>query len=272
MVALLHSDRSKATMLQRAAPRLAGTRGMARSPTGVARDMQVEIWSDVVCPWCAIGKRRFEAALARFAHRDEVTVRWRSFELDPSAPTERTVDNVEHLAAKYGMSRAEAEAAQARVADAAAAEGWTFDLGRSRGGNTVDAHRLLHLAAEHGVQDAVKEHFFAGYFEQGERIGDRATLVRLADDAGLDADEARAVLAGDRYRDDVRADEEQARAYGISGVPFFVVDRRYGVSGAQPADVLLEVLDKTWADTHPQPVLTPAGGRGEVCDDGSCTV
>src|ERR1044072_6830166 len=113
---------------------------MAQSTASVARDMQVEIWSDVVCPWCAIGKRRFEAALARFAHRDEVTGRWGSFELDPSAPPEHTGDNVEHPAAKCGRARAEAEAAQARVADAAAAEGWTFDLGRSRGGNTVDAH------------------------------------------------------------------------------------------------------------------------------------
>ena len=234
--------------------------------------MQVEIWSDVVCPWCAIGKRRFEAALERFDHRDEVTVRWRSFELDPGAPTERGGDNVEHLAAKYGMTRADAEAAQARVAAAAAGEGWEFHLDRSRGGNTVDAHRLLHLAAERGVQDAVKERFLAGYFEQGERIGDPATLVRLAAEAGLDADEARAVLDSDHYREAVRADEEQARAFGITGVPFFVVDRRYGVSGAQPADVLLEVLDRAWADAHPEPRLIPAGGPGEACDDGSCVV
>jgi predicted DsbA family dithiol-disulfide isomerase len=245
---------------------------MGWEPARVAPGMQVEIWSDVVCPWCAIGKRRFAAALERFAHRDEVTVRWRSFELDPAAPAERDVDNVEHLAAKYGMSRAEAEAAQQRVATAAAAEGWDFHLDRARGGNTVDAHRLLHLAVDQGVQDAVKERFFAGYFEQGERIGDPETLVRLGAEAGLDADEARAVLAGDRYRAEVRADEEQARAYGISGVPFFVVDQRYGVSGAQPADVLLEVLDRAWADAHPEPVLTPAAGPGEVCDDGSCAV
>lgn len=242
---------------------------MERPRRGVAGGMQVEIWSDVVCPWCAIGKRRFATALERFAHRDEVTVRWRSFELDPTAPAERDVDNVEHLAAKYGMSRAEAEAAQQRVATAAAEEGWDFDLGRARGGNTVDAHRLLHLAAERGVQDAVKERFLAGYFEQGERIGDAETLVRLGAEAGLDADEARAVLAGDRYRAEVRADEEQARAYGISGVPFFVVDQRYGVSGAQPADVLLDVLDRAWSDAHPS--LTTVGG-GEACDDGSCAV
>jgi predicted DsbA family dithiol-disulfide isomerase len=245
---------------------------MARAPSGVAAGMQVEIWSDVVCPWCAIGKRRFEAALRDFAHCDEVAVRWRSFELDPSAPPERDVDNVEHLAAKYGMSRAEAQAAQQRVATAAAGEGWRFDLDRARGGNTVDAHRLLHLAADRGVQDAVKERFLAGYFEQGERIGDRGTLVRLAAEAGLDAGEARDVLDGDRYRDAVRADEEQARAFGISGVPFFVVDRRYGVSGAQPADVLRDVLERAWADAHPEPALTPVGGDGDACADGSCAV
>jgi predicted DsbA family dithiol-disulfide isomerase len=201
-----------------------------------------------------------------------VTVRWRSFELDTSAPAERVGDNVEHLAAKYGMTRADAEAAQARVAAAAAREGWQLHLDPSRGGKTVDAHRLLHLAAERGVQDAVKERFLAGYFEQGERIGDPTTLVRLAAEAGLDADEARAVLAGDRYRDAVRADEEQAGAFGITGVPFFVVDRRYGVSGAQPADALLEVLNRAWADAHPEPQLIPAGGPGETCDDGSCAV
>jgi predicted DsbA family dithiol-disulfide isomerase len=245
---------------------------MRAVPGGVEDRVQVEIWSDVVCPWCAIGKRRFAAALARFPHRDEVTVRWRSFELDPGAPPEREVDNVEHLAAKYGMSRADAEAAQQRVAAAAAAEGWDFHLDRARGGNTVDAHRLLHLAAERGVQDAVKERLLAAYFEQGERIGDHPTLVRLAAEAGLDADEARAVLAGDRYREAVRADEAQARAYGITGVPFFVVDRRYGVSGAQPADVLLDVLERAWADAHPQALRTPAGGAGDACADGSCAV
>jgi predicted DsbA family dithiol-disulfide isomerase len=233
--------------------------------------MQVEIWSDVVCPWCAIGKRRFEAALARFEHPDEVEVRWRSFELDPTAPRERAGTLVEHLAAKYGTSPAQAQEMITRMAGQAAGEGWEFHLERARGGNTVDAHRLLHLAAERGVQDAVKERLLAAYLVDGERIGDPDTLARVVARAGLDEAEARAVLASDRYLDAVRADEARARAYGISGVPFFVVDGAYGVSGAQPADVLLHALRTAWSAAQPLQMVTPAGGD-TACANGSCAV
>jgi predicted DsbA family dithiol-disulfide isomerase len=233
-------------------------------------DVQVEIWSDVVCPWCAIGKRRFEAALARFEHRDEVVVRWRSFELDPTAPPERPGPLVEHLAAKYGAPPAQAQEMIDRMTATAAADGWGFRLDRARGGNTVDAHRLLHLAAERGVQDAVKERFLTAYLVDGEPIGDPDALARLGAEAGLDEAEARAVLASDRYLDAVRADEAQARAYGITGVPFFVVDSAYGVSGAQPADALLDVLRTAWTAAHPLQVV---GGAGDAaCTDGSCAV
>jgi predicted DsbA family dithiol-disulfide isomerase len=235
--------------------------------------MQVEIWSDVVCPWCAIGKRRFEAALARFAHRDEVQVRWRSFELDPAAPRERAGDLAEHLAEKYGTSLEGARAFQRQMSDAAAGEGWEFDLEHARGGNTFDAHRLLHLAAEQGVQDAVKERLLRAYLTDGERIGDPETLVRIAAEAGVGPDAAREVLAGDRYADEVRADERQAQAFGISAVPFFVIDRTYGVPGAQPAEVLRDALDTAWARTHPLTVLAPAAtGPAEGCADGTCAV
>lgn len=231
--------------------------------------MQVEIWSDVVCPWCAIGKRRFSAALARFEHRDEVTVRWRSFELDPGAPREREGTLVEHLAGKYGTDPDQARTMIDRMTAQAAADGWEFRLDRARSGNTVDAHRLLHLAAERGVQEPVKERLLSAYLTEGEAIGDPETLVRVVADAGLDADEARAVLASDRYLDAVHADEAQARAYGITGVPFFVLDGKYGVSGAQPAEVLLEALQQAWAAKHP---LQTVGGNGEACADGSCAV
>lgn len=234
--------------------------------------MQVEIWSDVVCPWCAIGKRRFETALSRFAHRDEVTVRWRSFELDPTAPRERDGTLLEHLAEKYGTSAEQATAMIRQMSDTAAAEGWHFRLEQARGGNTVDAHRLIHLGAEHGIGDAVKERMLRAYLTEGERIGDPATLARLAVDAGLDETEVRDVLGSDRHLDAVRADERQAHAYGVSGVPFFVVDAKYGVSGAQPAEALLEVLETAWADAHPLRVLTPADGDGDSCADGSCSV
>ena len=229
----------------------------------------MEIWSDVVCPWCAIGKRRFGAALARFEHRDEVVVRWRSFELDPTAPRERPGPLVEHLAGKYGTTPAQARGMIDRMTATAAADGWAFRLDRARGGNTLDAHRLLHLAADRGVQDALEERLLAAYLVDGEPIGDPDALVRLAAEAGLDEPGARAVLASDRYLDAVRADEAQARALGITGVPFFVVDAAYGVSGAQPADVLLDVLRTAWTAAHPPQVVGPGGG---ACTDGSCAV
>src|SRR5438552_2791809 len=213
--------------------------------------MKVEIWSDVVCPWCYIGKRRFEAALGRFAHRDDLSVVWRSFELDPSAPTRRTGDSAERLAAKYGMSRAQAVASQDRLTQMAAQEGLAFHFDQAQSGNTFDAHRLLHLAAERGLQDEVKERLLRAYFSEGEPIGERATLVRLVAEVGLAADEVEAVLASDSYAEEVRAEEHEATELGINGVPFFVIDRRYGVSGAQPADVLLQVLERAWADSHP---------------------
>src|SRR5713226_7661264 len=236
--------------------------------------MKVEIWSDVVCPWCYIGKRRFESALGRFSHRDDVEVVWRSFELDPSAPARRTGDSAERLAAKYGMSREQAVASQDRLTQRAGQEGLALHAHQARAGNTFDAHRLLHRASERGRQDEVKERLFRAYFSEGEPIGQAETLVRLAAEVGLDSAEAEAVLASDTYTADVRAEEQEARELGINGVPFFVVDRRYGVSGAQPADVLLQVLDRAWADTHPTLLLTPAGvgASDTTCTDETCAI
>jgi predicted DsbA family dithiol-disulfide isomerase len=232
--------------------------------------MKVEIWSDVVCPWCAIGRARFEKALEGFAHRDDVELRWRSFELDPAAPREREGSLTEHLADKYGVTPERAQGMHDQMTATAAQDGLEFHFERARGGNTLDAHRLIHLGADRGVQDAVKERFFRAYLTEGERIGDPETLVRLGAEAGLDADEARAVLTSDRYTAEVRADERQAQAYGITGVPFYVIDEKYGVSGAQPAEALLQVLETAWNESRP--VLTPAGGQGEACVDGSCAL
>src|ERR1044071_2591497 len=157
----------------------------------------VEIWSDVVCPWCYLGKRRFENALSRFEHRDDVEVVWRSFELDPNAGPSSDAPAAERLAAKYGMSAEEAKANHDRLTALAAADGLEYHLDRTRGGNTFDAHRLIQLGKARGIQDAVKERLMRGYFTDGERVDDHETLVRLAAEAGLDADEARAVLASD---------------------------------------------------------------------------
>ena len=205
--------------------------------------LRVEIWSDVVCPWCYVGKRRFEKALEAFEHRDDVEVRWRSFQLDPHAPPERAGSSAEHLAAKYGMTVEQAEQTNAQMTELAAGEGLEYHLDRTRGGNSFHAHRLIQLAADHGLQDAMKERLMRAYFTEGEAVGDRETLIRLADEVGLDA---RETLNGDAYADAVNADVELAHRIGIRGVPYFVLDRRYGVSGAQPAELLLQALDKAW--------------------------
>jgi predicted DsbA family dithiol-disulfide isomerase len=230
--------------------------------------MQVEIWSDVVCPWCYVGKRRFEAALAQFD--GEVQLVWRSFELDPSAgpSPESGGDYAHRLARKYGGGLERAQAMIDTMTQTAAAEGLDFRFDLARPGNTFDAHRLLHLARKRGVQDAVKERLDRATFTEGLRVSDHESLVRVVAEAGLDEGEARAVLASDRYADDVRADEAQARAYGITGVPFFVVEGVYGVSGAQPAELLLGVLQ----EASKARTLVPVTGSAPSCDDGSCAV
>ncbi|HEX6619180.1 MAG TPA: DsbA family oxidoreductase [Solirubrobacteraceae bacterium] len=208
--------------------------------------MDIEIWSDIACPWCYVGKRRFEAALAAFEHRDDVTVTWRSFELDPSAPAQRSVDSATHLAEKYGMSRDEALARQRSLAEVAAGDGLDMRADLVRGANTFDAHRLVQLAKANGVQDAMKERLMRAYHTEGESIGDTDTLVRLAVEVGLPEDDVRDVLSGERYATDVREDERTAMALGINAVPFFVVDRRMGAAGAHPAAALGELLRRGW--------------------------
>ena len=210
--------------------------------------MKVDIWSDVVCPWCYIGKRRFEAALAGFPHKEEVELTWRSFELDPSAPPspERPGDYVPRLARKYGTTPDRAQMMIDRVVSTAAEEGLDFRFDIARQGNTFDAHRLLHLGLARGVQDDLKERLDHATFTEGLPVSDHQALSEVAVQAGLDEIEAKEVLATDMYAQAVRADEAQARAYGISGVPFFVIDGRYGISGAQPAEVIHEALERAW--------------------------
>jgi predicted DsbA family dithiol-disulfide isomerase len=211
--------------------------------------MIVEIWSDVVCPWCYIGKRRFERAVAFFGHPGEVTVTYRSFELDPNAPEQRTGTHAEHLARKYGMTVAQAEQASQQMTERAAADGLEFRFDLIRGGNTFDAHRLLHLAKDHGLQPEMKERLLHATFTEGLPIADKPALLRLATEAGLPATRVQAVLDGDAYADAVRADEQQAARYGITGVPFFVADGKYAVSGAQPPEVLLQLLQRAYDET-----------------------
>jgi predicted DsbA family dithiol-disulfide isomerase len=204
--------------------------------------VKVEIWSDVVCPWCYIGKRRFEQALARFESAAEVEVVWRSFELDPDAPRAPQGSATEQLARKYGMSPEQARAALGRVSEAAAGEGLSYRLAESRRGNSFDAHRLLHLARARGRQDELKERLLRATFCERAAIGEPDVLEGLAVEAGLEQAEVAETLAGGRFGDEVRADERAARLLGIAAVPFFVIDERYGVEGAQPAEVILGAL------------------------------
>jgi predicted DsbA family dithiol-disulfide isomerase len=210
--------------------------------------MQIEIWSDVVCPWCYLGKRRFEQALETFEHRDQVEVTYRSFELDPGAARDTTTPTVELLAGKYGMSAAEAEDTQRQMEQRAAADGLEFRMAGLRSGNTRDAHRLLQLAKQRGRQAELTERLHRAYFTEQASIFDRPSLTGLAVDVGLDRDEVGRVLAGDEYDDAVAADEAMARTLGANGVPFFVIDRRYGISGAQPAATIVQALDQAWAE------------------------
>jgi predicted DsbA family dithiol-disulfide isomerase len=235
--------------------------------------VQVEIWSDVVCPWCYIGKRRFEKALARFEHADEVEVHWRSFELDPRAPARREGDSAEHLAAKYGMP---VEVARQRLAEMdrlAAEEGLDYELAETTGGNTFDAHRLIHLGEEHGVGDAVKEALLHAYFVERVPVSDADVLRRVGVGAGLDPGEVDELLGGSRFADAVRADEAEATELGATGVPFFVIDRAFGVPGAQDDETFLAILRRAWERSHPIEVIrTPAGGTAAACDGDSCPV
>jgi predicted DsbA family dithiol-disulfide isomerase len=230
--------------------------------------MKVEIWSDIACPWCYVGKRRFEQALGRFEHRDDVDVVWRSFELDPNAPRSAGMPQDELLATKYGMPIEQARSMNARMTSEASKEGLDFHFDRVQVGNTFDAHRLVHLAAETGKADAMKERLMRAYLTEGESLGDASTLQRLAADVGLDDASVRDVLGGERFAADVRADESRARSFGISGVPFFAIDERYGVSGAQSPDVILEALRNAYAESRPG----VAAGHDATCDDGSCAI
>jgi predicted DsbA family dithiol-disulfide isomerase len=230
--------------------------------------LHIDIWSDIACPWCYVGKRRLDAALGRFEYRDSVEILWRAFELNPSAPPKGEAGRyAERLAAKYRVSQAEAHAMISNIVGIARAEELTFDFENIQPSNTFDAHRILHLAATEGLQDAVKERFFRGYFTEGQAIGDRETLLRLAIEAGLQVEQTRQVLEGDAYAEAVRDDEATARELGIHGVPFFVISGRYAVSGAQPAELLLGAIERAHRDIeHAQ----PESSQGPICGLDGC--
>lgn len=208
--------------------------------------MNIEVWADVVCPWCYIGKRNLDEALGLFAYRDQTTVVWRAFELDPNISADDDGPVVDILAKKYGMSIEETLVSQARVTAIGEQAGIDFALDKTRNVNSFDAHRLVQFSAKFGVQSEMIERLYAAHFTEGLRVDDHDVLVQCAGEVGVDDDEARETLASDAFTDDVRISESTAKELGVQGVPFYVIDRKYAVSGAQAPDVLLDVLQEAW--------------------------
>ena len=211
--------------------------------------MQIEVWSDVICPWCYIGKRRLEMALAKFPHWENVQVIWRSFELDPDSPRQLPGTLEEMLAQKYGVSPQEAAAMNARVTAVAKEVGLEYRLADARPGNTFDAHRLLHFADSKQLGDGAAERLMHAYFSEALAVGDHAALARLAPEFGIAENEALAVLKSDTYSSEVRADEARAANFGITAVPSFVIDENVGISGAQSVEVFAKALQQAWEES-----------------------
>lgn len=234
--------------------------------------MKVEIWSDVMCPFCYIGKRRFEAALGQFPDRDKIEVEWKSFQLDPSL-TKVSGQNIhEYLAERKGMSVDQARELNDRVTQMAAEAGLRYDFDRAVVANSFDAHRFSHFAAAHEKGDAAEEALFRAYFTEGRDISDKETLLDLGSSIGLDVVDLRKALDGNAYADAVHRDIEEASSLGARGVPFFVLDRKYAVSGAQPERTFISALNQAyteWERTQRKPLADLA--EGEVCTpDGDC--
>ena len=233
--------------------------------------MRIEIWSDIACPWCYIGKRRFEKALAVFPHRDRVEVVHRSYLLDPGAPTEPVETVAEMLGRKYGGGADAGRAMIDRVEAVAAEEGMVWRHHSSLRVNTLDAHRVLHLARQEGHQDALLEALYAAYFAQARNVADHDTLVELATGAGISAERVHEVLGSTEFTDEVFAEAAEAGALGASGVPFYVAERKYGVPGAQPVEVFTQVLEQAWQDAHPA-LQVVTGGNDDACGPDGCAI
>lgn len=232
--------------------------------------LSVDIWSDISCPWCFIGKRRFEAALATVPFRDSVDVTWHSYQLDPSLPAHYDGTEFEYLSEKKGMDPDQVKQMLEHVAAQAAEEGLHYDFGNLKVANSFTAHRLLHLAAAHGVAGQVKEALLSAQFEQGLDTGEAAVLRRIGTAAGLAEEDVVGVVESDRYTAEVQADVAQARALGVTGVPFFVLDMKYGISGAQPAEVFAEALTTAWNEISPLSMVNAGHDATSGTDAPAC--
>ena len=230
--------------------------------------MKVEIWSDVVCPFCYIGKRKFEKALEGFDAREKVEMVWRSFQLDPDMTYVPGQSVHEYLGRRKGGTTADGKQMNDAMAAMAATEGLEYNFDKAIINNTLKAHELLHVAKANGVQNPMKERLFAAYYTEGKNIGDIDILVQLGTEVGLDAATVRTALESDQYLNEVRQDQYEAQQVGVRGVPFFVFNDKYAVSGAQPTDVFQQVLNKVWDEE--KPVLINEGSEGFCTTDGSC--
>ena len=230
--------------------------------------MKVDIWSDVVCPFCYIGKRKFEKALEQFSAKDKVEVEWHSFQLDPELEYKEGQSVHEYLGKRKGGTTADGKKMNDYMTGVAKEVGLEYNFDKAIINNTFDAHRLLHFAKEKGVQNEMKERLFKAYYTEGKNIGDINTLVQLAGEVGLNEEAVRAVLNSDVYAQEVRMDQYEAFQIGVQGVPFFVFNSKYAVSGAQPTEVFEQVLSKVWQEE--KPALIVAEGEG-FCDiNGNC--
>jgi predicted DsbA family dithiol-disulfide isomerase len=212
--------------------------------------MQIDIWSDFACPWCALGLYRLEAALRQFAHADEVTVVHRAFELDPRAPARRTQTMTEMLATKYGMSPAQIHAGHERLTSLGEEVGMEFHFDRAQMGNTFDAHRLALATRGTAIENDLVKGIFGAYFTDGLLLSDHEVLARVAAEAGMDPGTVASVLSSEAYATDVRSDEATARELGITGVPHFLINGKWSIPGAQDVETLVLALDRAWERTE----------------------
>ena len=228
--------------------------------------MKVEIWSDVMCPFCYIGKRKFEAALAQFPQKENVEIEWKSFQLDPEMPNNSGQSIHEYLAERKGWTLEYTKKAHDQMTGMAAAVGLQYNFDKAVLANSFDAHRFAHLAAKYGLGDAAEESLFKAYFTEGKNISDHEVLAQLGAAIGLDAEEVRTTLSGSTYTREVQQDIAEAAALGARGVPFFVIDRKYAVSGAQPEETFLNALQQSFSEKE------AADNNGGSCTiDGDCS-
>lgn len=235
-------------------------------------DMKIEIFSDVGCPWCFIGKRRFETALESFEHRDQVEVEWKSFQLDPSLPEHDHRNEIDYLVETKGMPRDQVTQMLAHVTQQAAGEGLDYDFDALVVANSWKAHRVIQRAKAASLETAARleEQLFKAHFEDGKNIGSEDVLVELGTAAGLTAEQVREALDEDRWETAVKQDLATARTLGVSGVPFFVLERKYGISGAQPVEVFTQALEQSWAESQPLQMVQPGGLDGQACGPNGC--